>query len=87
VPKKTHEKKAKVEKLPTTTTSAATEQTTKTSTKAPKLNARKNNQNTNADDKSIGKDAQNRTIYRGPRGGEYYINSAGNKVYTKKDTN
>lgn len=27
----------------------------------------------------------NRTIYTGPRGGQYYINSNGNKTYIKKD--
>ena len=36
-------------------------------------------------DQVIGKDAKGRTMYRGPRGGEYYINASGNKEYTKKD--
>lgn len=34
-------------------------------------------------DKSIGTDAQGRTIYQGPRGGKYYINKNGNKEYVK----
>ena len=34
-------------------------------------------------DKSIGADAQGRTIYQGPRGGKYYINKNGNKEYVK----
>ncbi|MBK6977996.1 MAG: hypothetical protein IPH28_13570 [Cytophagaceae bacterium] len=38
-----------------------------------------------SDDKSIGKDDKGRTIYEGPRGGRYYINSNGNKTYIKKD--
>ena len=37
------------------------------------------------EDKIIGKDDKGRTIYEGPRGGRYYINSNGNKTYTKKD--
>ena len=37
------------------------------------------------DDKVIGKDDKGRTIYEGPRGGRYYINSNGNKTYVKKD--
>ena len=30
-------------------------------------------------------DSKGRTIYTGPRGGRYYINSKGNKVYIKND--
>ena len=37
------------------------------------------------DDKITGKDDKGRTIYEGPRGGRYYINSNGNKTYIKKD--
>lgn len=36
-------------------------------------------------DKVIGKDAQGRTLYEGPRGGQYYINGNGNKTYVKPD--
>ena len=36
-------------------------------------------------DKSIGKDDKGRTIYQGPRGGQYYINSNGNKTYLDAD--
>ena len=35
-------------------------------------------------DKSFGKDAKGRTIYEGPRGGKYYINSNGNKTYIQE---
>lgn len=35
-------------------------------------------------DKSVGKDAKGRTIYEGPRGGRYYINSNGNKTYIQE---
>lgn len=35
------------------------------------------------DDKVFGKDEKSRTIYEGPRGGRYYINSNGNKTYIK----
>ena len=37
-------------------------------------------------DKTIGKDDKGRTIYEGPRGGQYYINSNGNKTYLKADS-
>ena len=36
-------------------------------------------------DKVFGKDDKGRTIYEGPRGGHYYINSNGNKEYISKD--
>ncbi|HAK75505.1 MAG TPA: hypothetical protein DCM71_01005 [Runella sp.] len=36
-------------------------------------------------DKTMGKDDKGRTIYQGPRGGQYYINSNGNKTYLKAD--
>ena len=36
-------------------------------------------------DKVAGKDDKGRTIYQGPRGGQYYINSNGNKTYLKAD--
>lgn len=34
--------------------------------------------------KSINKYSGSRTIYTGPRGGKYYINSKGNKTYIKR---
>lgn len=37
-------------------------------------------------DKSIGKDAKGRTIYVGTKGGQYYINSSGNKTYLSEDS-
>lgn len=37
-------------------------------------------------DKQIGKDEKGRTIFQGPRGGQYYINSNGNKTYLKADS-
>ncbi len=38
-------------------------------------------------DKIVGKDDKGRTIYEGPRGGRYYINSNGNKEYIKNKGN
>ena len=37
-------------------------------------------------DKSLGKDDKGRQIFEGPRGGQYYINSNGNKTYLKADS-
>ena len=37
-------------------------------------------------DKQIGKDEKGRSIFQGPRGGQYYINSNGNKTYLKADS-
>jgi colicin import membrane protein len=34
--------------------------------------------------KVIGKTKDGKTIYEGPRGGQYYYNSNGNKTYVKK---
>lgn len=34
-------------------------------------------------DRVVGTDAKGRTIYQGPRGGRYYLNSHGNKEYIK----
>ena len=36
-------------------------------------------------DKAIGKDASGRTIYLGPRGGQYVLSSSGKKEYLAKD--
>ena len=36
-------------------------------------------------DKQVGKDEKGRTIFEGSRGGQYYINSNGNKTYLKAD--
>ena len=35
-------------------------------------------------DKIVGKDAKGRSIYQGPKGGQYIINSSGGKDYIKK---
>ena len=35
-------------------------------------------------DQTIGTDAKGRTLYRGPRGGTYYINKNGHKEYVKQ---
>ncbi len=35
-------------------------------------------------DKVVGKDSKGRSIYQGPKGGQYIINSSGNKEYIKK---
>jgi hypothetical protein len=34
--------------------------------------------------KIIGKTANGQNIYEGPRGGHFYYNESGNKVYVKK---
>jgi hypothetical protein len=36
-------------------------------------------------DKAIGKDASGRTIYLGPKGGQYVLSSSGKKEYLPKD--
>ena len=36
-------------------------------------------------DKQVGKDEKGRTIFEGSRGGQYYINSNGNKTYLKAE--
>lgn len=38
---------------------------------------------TTSADQSVGADAKGRTLYRGPRGGTYYINKNGHKEYVK----
>ena len=53
------------------------ESTTKTAAPAKKVQ----NMPNSSSDKSVGKDDKGRTIYEGPRGGRYYINSNGNKTY------
>jgi colicin import membrane protein len=39
---------------------------------------------TTTKDKEVGKDAQGRTLYEGPKGGRYYLTKDGKKVYVKK---
>ena len=39
------------------------------------------------DDKMLRKDEKGRSLYQGPRGGVYYVNSAGNKVYVTPEKN
>lgn len=36
-------------------------------------------------DKQVGRDEKGRTVFEGSRGGQYYINSNGNKTYLKAD--
>ena len=64
----TNAKTATTTKTASTTTKASTTTTTATTTT----------------DKTAGKDAQGRTIYEGPKGGKYYLNKDGKKVYVKK---
>jgi colicin import membrane protein len=61
---------------------AGTIQTTQTN--RAEQNQRSPNSVNPGNDKVFGKDAKGRTIYEGPRGGHYYINSKGNKEYIKK---
>jgi colicin import membrane protein len=62
------------------TTAATTSKTTTTSATASATTTTA----TTTSDKSVGKDAQGRTIYEGPKGGRYYLNKDGKKVYVKK---
>jgi colicin import membrane protein len=38
-----------------------------------------------ADEKELGRDDKGRTIYEGPRGGQYYYTDHGTKVYLKEE--
>ena len=59
--------------------------TSKKATSAKSTTSKKVSNATNKlNDKSVGKDDKGRTIYEGPKGGNYYINSNGNKTYLKK---
>lgn len=42
-------------------------------------------QHTVGEDRVIGKRPDGREIFEGPRGGQYYVNENGNKVYIKRD--
>jgi colicin import membrane protein len=48
---------------------------------APRINPQPVNR---SGDRIVGRDAKGRTLYEGPRGGRYYINSNGNKEYVKQ---
>ena|ERR1700754_2954327 len=62
------------------TKEAATKKATKTKTAATKAAAEGVNK---SDDKAIGKDAKGRTIFLGPKGGQYTVSESGKKVYLK----
>ncbi|MDN3551564.1 hypothetical protein [Mucilaginibacter aquaedulcis] len=53
---------------------------TKTKTAAAKTASEGVNK---SEDKAIGKDAKGRTIYLGPKGGQYTVSESGKKVYLK----
>jgi PBCV-specific basic adaptor domain len=61
---------------PTTTTATAAPATASAKTPAQGVNK--------SADKVIGTDAKGRTIYQGPKGGQYTLTPAGNKEYIKK---
>jgi|GEM_PF-2814317 len=39
------------------------------------------------DDKTVGKDDKGRPVYESPKGGRYYVNASGEKVYFSADKN
>jgi colicin import membrane protein len=62
------------------TKDVATKKATKAKTAATKTAAEGVNK---SEDKAIGKDAKGRTIYLGPKGGQYTVSESGKKVYIK----
>ena len=54
-------------------------------TKATNLPTADVSQKISNGNEEIGKDSKGRTLYKGSRGGIYYINSNGNKTYVQKD--
>jgi len=62
------------------TKDAVAKKATKTKTAAAKTATEGVNK---SEDKAIGKDAKGRTIYLGPKGGQYTVSESGKKVYLK----
>ena len=62
------------------TKEAVTKKATKAKTATTKTAAEGVNK---SEDKAIGKDAKGRTIYLGPKGGQYTVSESGKKVYIK----
>jgi hypothetical protein len=56
----------------------------KVEAKAPKIKKAEAPQAAPVGDKLVGTDSKNRTIYESPQGGQYYINTNGNKAYLGK---
>lgn len=88
---KVNKDKAKATTTTTTTTTTPTTTTTTVQPKSTKTTVTTTVPTTSTKtavktaDKTIGTDSKGRTIYEGPRGGHYYINSKGNKEYISKD--
>lgn len=69
----------------TATTKAATVKTAATTRVATvKTTAAQTAAAAKVTDKVVSTDAKGRTIYQGPKGGQYYINASGTKEYIKK---
>ena len=83
-PKK--EKKVKAPKADATATAPAAAATTAPAAAPAKVKKAAKVAATPANDDVVkGTDDKGRTIYEGPKGGQYYINSNGNKSYLKAD--
>ena len=78
------EAKAKQDAQPVQPATTTTHQTPATSAKANPQPAAKAMPANASTDKVVGKDAKGRTIYEGPRDGQYILNAKGNKEYIKK---
>ncbi|MEN0056493.1 MAG: hypothetical protein AAGC65_22635 [Mucilaginibacter sp.] len=62
---------------------AATDATAKKTTRAKAATTKASEGVNKSEDKAIGKDAKGRTIYLGPKGGQYTVSESGKKVYLK----
>jgi len=78
--KKVADTKTAVAEKAADTKAAVTEKATSTKTAATKTVTEGVNKSA---DKAIGKDAKGKTIYLGPKGGQYTLSESGKKVYVK----
>ena len=79
------EAKAKQDAQPAQPSTTTIQPTPATSAKANPQMPAKSMPASAAADKVMGKDAKGRSIYQGPKGGQYIINANGNKEYIKKE--
>jgi colicin import membrane protein len=75
----------KAEKTPQTKAQGVSTAPAKTNNKGLNKSSSNNAPIISDKDQMIGHDAKGRQMYRGPRGGEYYLNSSGSKTYTKPE--
>jgi len=80
VTKKAADTKAAASNAATATSATVTKKVTETKASATKTVTEGVNKSA---DKAIGKDAKGRTIYLGPKGGEYTLSASGKKTYLK----